>query len=192
VEKEDILREIKRTAEENGGKPLGWRRFESETGISYSDWHGRHWVRWSDAVRDAGLHPNEFTPTYDDSVLLGRLAQLAREIGHLPVAGELRMKARDDPDFPHDRPFRRLGGKAEIVKRLHQHCLMNGGYDDVVRMCEAYPPAARKQPEETGDPNVRIGFVYLLKSGRFYKIGPAMPQGVGSTTLRYNCPRRWN
>ena len=31
MNKADILQEIKRTAEANGGVPLGWRRFESET-----------------------------------------------------------------------------------------------------------------------------------------------------------------
>jgi len=190
VEKEHILREIKRTAEENGGKPLGWSRFASETGISYSDWRGKHWLRWGDAVRDAGFRPNEFVAAYDDGVLLERLAQVARELGHLPVDGELRMKARDDPDFPHGGAFRRLGGKAEIVKRLHEHCLMHDEYDDVVRMCEAYAPAIRAVPDVTGDRAVRIGFVYLVKSGRFYKIGRSDAPGRRQYDLAIQLPEK--
>ena len=38
MEKNQILDEINRTAVANGGVPLGWRRFEEETGIKYYDW----------------------------------------------------------------------------------------------------------------------------------------------------------
>ena len=50
MEKQHIIDEIKRTAEKNGGVPLGKRRFFSETGIAESDWYGKYWVKWSDAV----------------------------------------------------------------------------------------------------------------------------------------------
>jgi hypothetical protein len=190
VEKERILREIKRTAEENGGKPFGWRRFESETGISHSDWHGKHWARWSDAVREAGFDPNQFTSAYDAEELLEKLAQLARELGHLPVEGELRMKARSDSDFPHNRPFRRLGGKAEIIRRLREHCLNRGEYDDVVRMCDEYSSRKRAVPEEAGDQDAKIGFVYLMKSGRFYKIGHSDAPGRRQYDLTIQLPEK--
>jgi hypothetical protein len=38
LDKAHILAEINRTADANGGKPLGWRKFLSETGIKQSDW----------------------------------------------------------------------------------------------------------------------------------------------------------
>ena len=53
--REFILAEIQRTASENGGDPLGRRRFESETGIKESDWYGKLWTKWSDALREAGF-----------------------------------------------------------------------------------------------------------------------------------------
>lgn len=36
--KEHILAEIRRTTAANGGVPLGWRKFRSETGIKEADW----------------------------------------------------------------------------------------------------------------------------------------------------------
>ena len=56
--KEHIIGEIRRTANANGGVPLGWRRFEEETGIKYHDWYGKFWASWGDAVREAGFEPN--------------------------------------------------------------------------------------------------------------------------------------
>ena len=53
--KDHILAEICRTAAPNGGMPLGRERFFAETGIKEPDWRGKYWVRWSDAVRAAGL-----------------------------------------------------------------------------------------------------------------------------------------
>ena len=54
VTKLDILREIKRTTQANGGKPLQQIQFESETGIKRYVWFGVYWARWSDALREAG------------------------------------------------------------------------------------------------------------------------------------------
>lgn len=55
--KQHILNETKRTAEANRGIPLGVKAFRHETGIKISDWHGKYWARWSDAVKEAGFVP---------------------------------------------------------------------------------------------------------------------------------------
>lgn len=100
MDKQHILDEIRRTAKANGGDPLGTQRFLRETGIKKSDWHGKYWVRWGDALREAGLTPNLMAEAYDEGVLIAKLISLTRELGRFPVEGDLRMKCRNDPGFP--------------------------------------------------------------------------------------------
>lgn len=51
MNKQHILAEIARIASRNGGVALGRERFFQETGIKESDWLGKYWARWSDAVK---------------------------------------------------------------------------------------------------------------------------------------------
>ena len=175
-----ILQEIKRTAEANDGVPLGWRKFLSETGIKESDWLGKYWARWSDAVREAGFMPNKLQSAYEDSELLEKYARFTCEIGRLPTDGDLRLKTNSDPDFPSDKPYRRFGTKSDLVRKLFEYSRTHEGYDEVTRLCEEYTPKTRDEAEEPKHGGDEEGFVYLIKSGRFYKIGKtnAAKEGV--------------
>ena len=64
VKKADILQEIKRTADANGGKPLGAGRFEAEAGIKKSDWFPVYWIRFGDAQRKAGCTANQLNTKF--------------------------------------------------------------------------------------------------------------------------------
>lgn len=50
MSRDEILDSIRRIAAQNGGDAPGKQRFQRETGIRESDWSGRFWARWSDAV----------------------------------------------------------------------------------------------------------------------------------------------
>src|SRR5437867_4449638 len=118
VDKSHIVAEIQRTAVENEGRPLGELRFRSETGIRPSDWKGIHWIRWSDALKEAGFAPNKFGRSHQKEVLLQSYAMLARELGRLPVDADLLMKRRNSRDFPERLSFRRYGGKQKLVQMV--------------------------------------------------------------------------
>lgn len=119
MNREHFLREIRPTAEANGGKPPGWRRVQSATGIPYTDWHGKFWVRWNDAIHEAGYVANQRTKSHDASELLDKHSELIREPGRLPVSGDLRLKAWSDPEFPSERPFARsVVSRRWLPKRL--------------------------------------------------------------------------
>jgi len=93
MDKRNILDEIRRTAAANGGVALGVQRFYTETGIKESDWRGRFWARWGDAVLEAGFSPNEFTPRIEDSLIIEKLIDLTREFSRFPTQAEMKLKA---------------------------------------------------------------------------------------------------
>lgn len=171
MNKQHILDEIRRTANANGGKALGHREFGNLTGIKEQDWSGRYWARWSDAVREAGLEPNAMTVAYPDDAMMEKLAQLARQLGRFPVWSEVALARRQDATFPTEKTYRRFGSKAKVVQKLAAYCEAHPGFQDVVQLCKGIEVAATEPQAEDPGEAVEIGFVYLMKYGRQYKIG---------------------
>ena len=193
IDKTHILDEIRRTTVENGGAPLGRLRFFTETGIKESDWLGVHWIRWSEAIREAGFEANEFTKAYDDDELLQRYADLVREIGQIPVKADLRMKARNDSEFPAEKTFARFGTKSELVRKLASFCKAREGYDKVLQCCDEFVPTHSRnggREEVVPKDGQEFGFVYLMKSGRFYKIGRSNAAGRREYELSIQLPEK--
>jgi len=141
MDKQRILDEIRQTAEANGGAPLGTARFLQETGIKTSDWQGKIWARWGDAVREAGFQPNELQTAYNEEVLIEKFIGLVRDLGHFPVGAEVKMKARRDDSFPWHSTFARFGSKQQFAARIPDYCKSRVGYEDVTALCA--PIAAR-------------------------------------------------
>jgi hypothetical protein len=100
IEREHIISEIRRTAAENGGTALGKGRFEKATGIRESDWAGRYWARWGDALEQAGLACNRLNAKRDDDEILSLLAVEVRRNGRWPTTHELQLRKREDPTLP--------------------------------------------------------------------------------------------
>lgn len=170
--RERILEEIRRTARENGGRPLGRDRFLSETGIRPGDWEGRYWARWGDALREAGFEANVLNAAIDEEVLLAKLAELTRKYGHMPAKGEIMLERRADPTVPWQSVLaRRLGATAEErAAKLVDYCRRHPGLEDVAAI--AIAAAARPRVPAAGTTSsLPEGTVYLFKSGRYFKIG---------------------
>jgi hypothetical protein len=176
MKKEHILAEIRRTASANGGTPLGQQRFIAETEIRDSDWFGKYWARWSDAIKEAGLTPNQFTAAYSDDHLIASLAALTKELGHFPVAGEIKMKARQDKAFPSHSTYERFDGKRDVATRVRDWCLSHGD-DQTANLCSAVLSASTGDIDDGTDrmstSTNQVGYVYLVQHGsrREYKIG---------------------
>ncbi len=177
-------------AQQNNGQPLGKKRFEAETGLKESDWSGKYWIRWSDAVREAGFSPNTMQKSYNQEWLLERLIFLIRELGHFPVRNELRLKTWTDKTFPNEKTFQRLGNKAELANKIVEYCSARIGYEDVIKTCSPLSAAAGTSRPGQGSPATpTFGYVYLMKSGRYYKIGRSNSLGRREYELGIQLPK---
>lgn len=199
LSKQEILRQIKQTAAENGGAALGRRKFETATGIGENDWSGVYWANWADAVAEAGLTlTTEFTKKLDDEHLLRCMVSLIREKGRFPSVAEVKLRRRSDSAFPDEKTFRRLGRKHEFAQRLIDYAKALPGHEDVAAICE---PVARAAPDDADDERADAisepegdeagwGEVYMLKSGKHYKIGRTNSVGRRERELAIQLPER--
>jgi hypothetical protein len=171
IGKDEILAELRRCAAENGGTPPGRQRFQTLTGIRETDWLGIHWVRWSDAVIEAGFVPNGWQGRYTDEQLLSQLATCACDLGRFPTFADLKMRRRQDDSFPSHGAFARLGRRGLLIERLAEWCEGEPSYSDVRAICLALLSQERSEPRERPVTGRITGHVYLIKSGKYYKIG---------------------
>ncbi len=185
-----ILAEIRRTSEANGGTPLGKARFAAETGIRESDWSGRYWARWNDALAEAGFPPNELQSRYADDDVLAALVAEIRRLGRMPTVPEMRLRRRQDNAFPSHGVFQRFGSKAALANKVEDYCRSREDHQDVLEMIalEIVEPAGNDSPEESAEDAAPYGFVYLLKSGRHYKIGHTFDVGRRRYDLAIQLP----
>jgi len=142
------------------------------------------------ALQEAGFAPNQLQGAYAQSDLLELYAKLARELRRLPTANDLRLQDTRNPDFPNQKVFERIGSKPELVTLLQNHCQQRGDYEDVIAYCESYSPRQTNRKEVARGDDIIEGTVYLLKSGRFYKIGRSNSAGRREYEIALQMPER--
>src|SRR5712691_6035735 len=116
MNRQEILETIRRTAETNGGVPLGEDRL-AQLGIIPAVW-GKYWARIGDAQREAGLVPNKRREAHPEEDALAKLVCLMRELGSFPTYRDIVVKHQQDHAFPSPRVFRRLGPKGRLAQRV--------------------------------------------------------------------------
>lgn len=188
ITKEKILEEIKRTAKENSGKPLGRARFETETGIKPYEWK-KYWARIGDAHKEAGFEPNIFQGGYSDEFILKKVIGVMRKLGKFPTYDELSLEKNNDAEFPSRNVFIDFGSKLKLAEKLVEYCKDKASYHDVIKLCE--PIFEKLNKEEKGDDlnsNQSLGAVYLFKHGKHYKIGKTNDTVRRGNELRIQLP----
>ncbi len=188
MEKSDIIEAIKRIAKANDGKAPGRELFEKETGIKLSAWHPLFWLRWGDALKEAGFSPNELQKEIGKDALIEAYAQLTRELGHFPVEGELRRKKASDSSFPSHNVFSRLGGRDQRIEVIAEYCRSHSGNEDILAICESCQKQPPAQESDSNKDRISIGIVYLMKSGHHYKIGRTKSIGSRERQLAIKIP----
>jgi len=146
-------------------------------------------VRWSEACREAGFEPNEMQRSYEDEELLEAFAELIGETGHFPVSREVRMHCHNTPNFPSHNTFGRFGGQRELAARMVEFCTDRPTLRDVSEICAPIAATAPAEAESAaGEHSTAFGYVYLLKSGKFFKIGRTISLEQRKRQLRIQLP----
>jgi hypothetical protein len=190
VNKETILAAIRRLAEANGGKPVGRLRLEAEASIKPYHWK-KHWSRYSAAVTEAGFAPNTLAEGFTETELIGFVIDAAREIGRFPTEGDLMVRRTNDSEFPSAKTITRLGRKAVMVQKVADYCRANPSSEDVLAFCEAVTPAPPLIGEDSSSSPSKSspdGHVYLMKAGRYYKLGRSVHAGARERQLAIQLP----
>jgi Meiotically Up-regulated Gene 113 (MUG113) protein len=165
--RDQIVREIQRLAEHQGGRAPGSIAFAKETGISDHTWRGKFWARWSDALAEAGFAPNEFRGRLDTDFVLSKFVEVIRHYKHVPTNDEIGLYRQMHPTFPNSATFRAHFKKVELLEQLRNWLSEKAGYEDVLAML----PAKAESDRTSRLPKPVEGFVYLIRSGAHYKIG---------------------
>lgn len=166
--RDEILSEIKRLANLNGGQPPGWNTFSKATGIRIHEWRGVYWSKWGDATREAGFEPNRPIAAYSDDYFLRKLAEAARHFGAIPNTIQMAMYRRTDPSFPARQTFNvNFASRAEMLSQLRKWVSEHAEFADVAAL---FPPEVESDDEGRAV-RAKDGYVYLIQWGDVYKIG---------------------
>ena len=167
--RDEIIREIRRLAVANDGKAPGQKLFARETGILEHHWRGNFWARWGDALAEAGYQPNEWNGRLDTQSVMDSVITVCRHLGRVPTRDEIDLYRKTDPSVPRSAAIaRHLGGRAEMIEALRSHAASDPALADISALLPATPETARTTLNAA---RAAEGFVYLIKSGDFYKIG---------------------
>ncbi|MCA1728664.1 MAG: GIY-YIG nuclease family protein [Actinobacteria bacterium] len=122
---------------------------------------------------------------------MDKLAAFIQELGRFPVSAELKQKARQDSKFPSRNAFARFGGETQLATRIIAFCQEREGYEDVVAICAPLSSSVESGAlREDIEESETFGFVYLLKSGRYYKIGRTNSVGRRERELAIQLPEQ--
>lgn len=170
MDRQQIVAEIKRLALENGGQPPGRQAFENATGAKMSEWYPHIWLRWGDALAEAGYAPNSLQ---EGRVTKSLYTDTSRSQGSWEDF-RLRVSFVEKPErtrhFSHS-AFERFGGKEKLLDAVAAYCQKAGGLDDILTLCgsrngvPSHGTATRKR-----EPKIPAEFVYLIKN-RTHELG---------------------
>lgn len=169
------------------GRRLGCEVFERETGISSFYWRGGFWPKWSALQAEAGFSPNERTKRIDDDIILRGFLELARELGRVPTQADLQLKRRRDPSFPDKGRFARWGSYDVLLQRAVEFGERHEELSEVVPLLQTRASASG----ETRLTSFNIkGFVYLIRSGKAFKLGRSNAAGRRLRELAIQLPQK--
>lgn len=186
--KNDLLKLIRNFAALEGGD-VSLRRFVALSGVKEKQMIGAHWPTWNDAKREAGLRTAVFVrPRLAEGSVLPAFAALLVQLGKWPTESELRLAKRRDRQIPSVKVSRRLENDPEFMGKFRDYCEASPQFATVVNLITK----RSRKIYQTGSttPVSVVGHVYMMRSGRRYKIGHTSSPSRRHREVRLDLPQR--
>lgn len=170
ITREEIIEAIRLTAKQNGDRPLGFRVFTQQTGITRYQW-GKYWAKFTDAQKEAGFEPNSPNLALKKGYAEQKYIAFIRRLGKFPTISEIRVERYSDPAIPKF-PSKRIATVFALAQVLLEYSTENAGYEDITEICRQKIAQISDglESELIIGPTI-VGEVYLYKQGQYYKIG---------------------
>ena len=110
---------------------------------------------------------------------------MVKELGRVPLDGEVRLKAKKDKSFPSHSVFSRFGGKAKLLAALREH---SKDRPEILSLLPSSTVKAGTDGTVSKSRKFDVGYVYLMKSGRHFKIGRSNSVGRREWELGIKIP----
>ncbi len=171
MEREEILAAARALAGPDGDAPT-LRQFRQQAGVKDSWWKGKYYARWSELLAAAGLEAKSFkVNALDQGLALQKYWELTQELGSLPSEAQMNLKKRSDPDFPNPSTLRKHFGKNLVHRALESAKKQEAPKLVLDLLREALMERSTTVAPHVDDEGGKTGFVYLMKSGKHFKIG---------------------
>jgi hypothetical protein len=112
--------------------------------------------------------------------------------GRFPVIAEIRLKKRSDASFPNEKTLKdRFGTRQQFAAKVLAYCESHDRFEDIAAIYTTALNVPNADAEaDDGMPQQDGGFVYLIKSGRFYKVGRSNSAGRREYELAIQLPAK--
>jgi hypothetical protein len=118
---------------------------------------------------------------------LTRFAELALELREIPRETDIVFKRNQDPSFPNKECFRRWGNREELLSKAGEFYTGKPEFEPVIEMLNCSTSSSLDYRLQSLEVN---GFVYLLRSGKFYKLGRTNAIGRRLHELAIQLPQK--
>lgn len=177
MDKKEIIAEIKHVASLLGGKSPSIADMEKHSGLLAYQWKGKYWIKWSEALTEAGYKPNRFSsPALGKENIIKSILLYIKSINRMPLFLELKMHKIEDPSFPNITTIKNNFNNKEyldIKKELKSFCIQNSAYSNLLPLFNNLDDNNTNKSEEISDDKSNLGYVYIIQHGnrKEYKIG---------------------
>lgn len=119
--------------------------------------------------------------------MLQRFTELAAERGAIPTQVDLVLKKKEDPSFPDKNIFRRWGNLNALLMKVAKYC---EGKEQFAAVLKLLNTGVSSSLDHRLDSFHVKGFVYLLRSGKHYKIERTNAAGRRLRELAIQLPQK--